>query len=191
MRKYLLIIALFLCASASAQEVKDNLFLSRNKGVVGAFGYNGCGWRFDRVDGMTVMLNIYGVHLDYSFNGEGNNEGNTGIDIYYGYRTHAFHVGYSIPICDWFKVTPVIGYNNWQEGYYDGLDYTVDGNGIHNKFTATSYVRGFDFGLVLSAEIAKILVLYVNVERYNIGVGAGISFRTDSPWLPQQKRAGH
>ena len=59
MRKYLFIIALFLCASASAQEVKDNLFLSRNKGVVAAFGYNGCGWRFDRVDGMTAMLNIY------------------------------------------------------------------------------------------------------------------------------------
>jgi hypothetical protein len=184
MKKLLLIIATLLTIGVTeAQEVKNNAFLVRNKGCVAAFGYNGSGWSFDNVDGVTALLNIYGVHFDFSFNAEGNNEGNTGIDIYQGYRTRSFHIGYSIPICNWLKITPVVGYNNWGKGYYDGLDYTVGQSGIQNKFTATSRIKGFDFGAVVSAEIAKTVVLYINIERYNIGAGVGICLRSDSPWL--------
>lgn len=150
---------------------------------MGAFGYNGSGWSHNTVNGFQALVNIWGFHVDCAFNAEGNNEGNTGTGIYYGYRTWAVHVGYSFPICEWFKITPVVGYNYWGKGYYDGLDYTVDGNGIHNKFTPLETHKDFDYGVVLSVEIAKFIVLYANIERHNIGVGLGISFRKDSWWM--------
>ena len=171
---------LLLFTPLSAQEVK---FLDRNKMCIAAFGYNGNGWRHETVDGFSAMMNILGVHIDFGFNGEGNNEGNTGIGKYYGYKTSTWHIGYSIPACEWLKITPVVGSSKWAKGYYDGLDYTADGNGIHNKFYPSEQYKKFDYGVVISAEIAKFVVLYVNVERYNIGAGLGISFRTDSWWL--------
>lgn len=176
MKKIISIIVILLSiTSVSAQK---SSIIEYNKTPWAAFGYNCSGYSHKGVNGMCGMMNILGVHVDYAFNAEGNNEGNSGIDRYYGYETYAWHLGYSIPVTEYFKVTPVIGMSKWGEGYYDGLDYTIDENGIHNQFNATYEYRRFDYGVVLSAEIKKTIVLYVNLERENIGVGIGVTFQT-------------
>lgn len=179
MRKLIIFIALiFICAASSAQESK---FLARNKGVSFGIGYNNSGsFRLLKddyitgVNGMSIYMFCWGAYLDVAFNTEGDQSGNMGIDIYDGYKTSAFHVGYAIPLCKWFRVIPVIGYSKWAEGYYDGSDYGVNGYGIVNRFYPRKHLNAVDYGVVLQFMIGKWVDIVVNVEAYNIGIGAGI-----------------
>jgi hypothetical protein len=128
------------------------------------------------VSGANIAINVYGIYFDASFNVEGNHSGNTGIDKYYGYKTSSWHLGYSFPVCEWFKIIPVVGQSKYAEGFYDGLDYNVTNNGISNKFyvSGDSYTE-FDYGVVFNFKICKFLNIYAAIERYNFGIGAGLS----------------
>ena len=176
MRKYLYIIAFLL--STTLLSAQESLFLERNKVLEVGVGYNGNGWTYDNINGTMLVLNIYGVHFDFGNNSEGNHENNIGVDKYSGYQMFTWHLGYSLPICDWLKITPVIGANKRASGYYDGGDYSFDSDGnVHNKFHPNSTLKGFDYGVVVTARFAKCLMAYVNIERHNIGVGIGFSLK--------------
>lgn len=158
-------------------KVKYYPFVERNKAFSFNIGYNysyGVEGRYKGVSGMSFALSLYGVYLDFSGNVEGNHAGNMGVDKYSGYKTQALHIGYTFPISDWMRIIPVIGYSTSAIGYYDGSDFTVDENGVSNKFHASDKSVFFDYGVVVNVTIVKWLSLYANIERRNIGMGVGV-----------------
>lgn len=174
-----LLCAMLMICSLSPLYAQVNNIVEYNKVVWCAIGYNVAGYTHEGKGGFSAVVNCCGVHIDYGENIEGSQEANMGVGIYDGYKTSAFHIGYSLPVTECFKVTPVFGVSNWAKGYYDGLDYIIDDDAyIHNKFYPTYEYSRFDYGLILSYEIERAAVVYLNIERDNIGIGVGISFRT-------------
>ena len=107
-------------------------------------------------------------------------EKNMGIDKYEGYHAYSWHIGYSLPVCDWFKVTPFVGKAVWAQGYWDGGDWVVTDSGIANNFIPDGwYHKGLDVGIELNFTIATYLNIFINATTYNIGFGLGgsIPFR--------------
>lgn len=136
-------------------------------------GYNSC----DDVGGVNFLLSCYGIYIDYSANSEGNYSSYTGIDVYDGYNTSSWHIGYSIPITSSFKITPLIGSVDWMSGYWDGGDWWVTNDGIQNNFVPTATYKEIDFGINISYSFTNYtnwgFFIYANLSKYNIGGGIG------------------
>lgn len=183
MRKTLLIIALIflaLCPFANAQNIFEY-----NKSFEFGLGYSRSGtfaaMRDPKVTALNsahVYLLFYGFYIDAGGCKNKDHTRNLGIEKYDGYKNGYLHVGYAIPVCRWAKIIPNIGYFYWAKGYWDGLDYTVDSNGIVNEFYAEHTYKKFDIGVTLSATFAKYFNAYVNVTLNNISVGLGAAI----PW---------
>jgi len=182
MKKIIIILTFILC-NILYSNAQTNVF-QYNKCVDVNFGYNACNGPMSvvnpdikSVSGANLAISVYGIYFDASFNVEGNHSGNTGIDKYYGYKTSSWHLGYSFPVCKWFKIIPVLGQSKYAEGFYDGLDYHITNNGsISNKFNVSGDIYNkFDYGVVFNFNICKYLNIYTAIERYNFGIGVGIS----------------
>lgn len=160
--------------------VKYSSFLDRNKAICLNIGYNNSSSLWGKkpsyvhgVNGISVGISAYGVYVSLAMNTEGAHHSNMGVDLYDGYNTAAYHIGYTLPISDWLSITPVIGYSYWQSGYYDGSDYTVDRYGVHNKFIAEFSHSAFDYGAIVNFTLWKYVNVFFNITSNNIGGGLG------------------
>lgn len=169
-----------------ARGGKYSPFLDRNKAVSLNIGYNNSCFlgkkkhpNMHGVSGMSVGISIYGVYINLAANIEGSHHSNMGVDKYQGYNTLAYHIGYTLPINDWLSVTPIIGKSDWQSGYYDGSDYTVDQYGVHNKFHAEDRYSTFDYGAIINVTIFKYVNVFFNITYANIGGGIGMRLSFD------------
>lgn len=168
-------------------NAQDRL-LDYNKEISFSVGYNSNGGitalRDNNVIGVPSIyasVQIYGFYIGLSYNSGDDHSRNLGIEKYSGYRTRAYHFGYAIPICRWFKVIPIIGYSTWESGYWDGSDWAVDSEGVYNKFYADYSHKAFDYGVSLHFTIAKFINLYTNVTANNISLGAGLTLPLRKP----------
>lgn len=144
MKKKILIVLLVLFTTS----VNGQTFFKRNKNL--SFGV-----QFGAVDHhnntdmgfQTLMATItcYGVYLDIG--GWPTSHGSdVRVDKWDDEHCFAFHVGYQLPVLNWLKITPLIGYYNHESGYTDGSKWTVTKSGIKNKFVALDKLNGVDFG---------------------------------------------
>lgn len=187
-RLLLIVASITIAHQALAQYVAPRSnFIERNRtfdinvgysrlGAVGALRDN----RVRGLNGMHAAVRLYGIYFDYSRNTEGDESKNMGIDKYEGYHAYSWHIGYSLPVCDWFKVTPFVGKAVWAQGYWDGGDWVVTDSGIDNNFIPDGwYHKGLDVGIELNFTIATYLNIFINATTYNIGFGLGgsIPFR--------------
>ncbi|MBO7478497.1 MAG: hypothetical protein J6U04_11285 [Salinivirgaceae bacterium] len=88
----------------------------------------------------------------------------------------AFHAGYQIPIVDWFRIIPEIGYFSVSEGTTDGSKYTVDKDGIHNKYTADWKDNGLDYGVVVVLQLFDCFNLDFSITRNTMYGGLGLAY---------------
>lgn len=180
--KKIIIILIFILSNILYSYAQTNM-LQYNKCVDFNFGYNVCNGpmslansNVERVSGLKISGSAFGIYFDASLNVEGNHSGNTGIDNYYGYKTSSWHLGYSFPVCRWFKIIPIVGMSKYAEGYYDGSDWYITRNGISNKFKQDGFgYIAVDYGVVFNFNIYKFLNIYTSIERCNFSIGAGIS----------------
>ena len=179
MKKILLFLIMSLISTYSFGQ---STFLERNKTIDVNLGYSSLGAtaalhrdNIHGVNGMHCSLSGWGAYFDFSVNTEGAYERELGLEKYNGYYVNSWHVGYALPVCDWFKIIPTIGIHTWLKGYYDGSDWFVDDYGIVNRFKdARGDYRRFDCGASFQFTLFKYLNLYVNVTSYNIGGGIGL-----------------
>lgn len=179
--KKILICLVAICVSCS---VYGQRLIDYNKTVDFNFGYNSSSGLLPAVNSnvypvaaMQMSLSVYGIYFDASFNVEGNHSGNTGLGQYYGNKTSSWHLGYSLPVCKWLKIIPVVGMSKWAEGYYDGSDWHLSHSGISNKFVQVGYsYNAVDFGVVFNFTVCKFINIYTNFELHNVGVGIGFSY---------------
>ena len=172
----LLLLVMTFAHKGAAQDLFDY-----NKTFEVNIGYNSCGGfrplidrRIHNISGMSASLSLWGFYLGFISNTQGiDGFRDMGLDTYPGYVASTLHIGYSIPLCSWAKITPIIGWSKWANGYYDGSDWGVDSNGIYNKFHSLNQYAFLDYGLVMNFTIKKYLNLFVNISANNIGVGGG------------------
>lgn len=138
-------------------SVNAQTFFERNKNI--SFGI-----QFGAVDHhnntdmgfQTLMATVscYGVYLDIG--GWPRAYGSDArIDKWDDEYCIAFHIGYQLPILDWLKITPIIGYYNHESGYTDGYYWKVNQYGIDNKFVALDELNGFDYGGNIQIDIKR------------------------------------
>lgn len=91
-------------------------------------------------------VSVYGVYADIG--GWPRSHGNdVRIDKWDDESCFMFHLGYQIPLCSWFKVTPLMGYYKHESGMTDGYHWRSGNNGIVNKFDVHDKFNGFDYGV--------------------------------------------
>ncbi|MBR6083078.1 MAG: hypothetical protein IKP62_09155 [Salinivirgaceae bacterium] len=139
----------------------------------GALGLNskkalGCGG---------VSMSLYGFYFDCLckplFHGS-----STGVEKWDDSFGFTLHAGYQIPIVDWLRIIPEIGYFSVSEGTTDGSKYSVDKDGIHNKYTADWKDKGLDYGAVMVLHFFDCFNIDFAVTRNTMygGLGFGIHF---------------
>lgn len=169
MRKYLFIIALFLCASASAQDY--GIDLHNNRRMIISVDYSALNWSRGNVAGITTSLNLYGVYLDVGFNTQGNYQFKNDEQLRNGYKVRSYHVGYTIPITHRFRIIPILGYMNWQSGVYNCAS---DG-----KFTPSITDKKIDYGFKASYEVFEGFCVSATLQRHIAGFGVGLCFNAE------------
>ena len=155
-RCLLLICGLFLPTAALAQEPKIDLGL--NKCMTIAAGYNNCRFDDSNVSQLAFSASIYGVYADVSFNVANNPTFRSKTPEDKAVSLFSVHTGYNIPLCKWFRITPVVGCV------------------MYHKTLPAAQSFKVDYGFVCSFVVAEWLNLYANLERYHVGFGAGIRF---------------
>ena len=98
---------------------------------------------------LMAHLSIYGVYVDIG-GWPRSHRSDVRIDKWDDESCLMFHIGYQIPLCSWFKITPLAGYYNHQIGTTDGSRWRYDPNsynGINNSFDVKYELNGFDYGV--------------------------------------------
>ena len=169
MRKYLLIIALFLCASASAQDYGVDLY--NNRRMIISVDYSAFNWSQTNVAGITASLNLFGVYADVGFNIQGNHLLKSDGQYRNGYKVMSYHVGYTIPITHRFRIIPILGYMNWQSG-----GYSCSSKG---DFTPSITEKKIDYGFKASYEVFEGFCVSATLQRHIVGFGVGLCFNAE------------
>lgn len=178
MKKIIFILIAIMClANTYAQS-----FIDRNKNIsigahFGAVGQN------EDMGLQIIMLNVtvYGVYID--FGGWPQSHGSDiNVGIWEADKAELFHIGYQLPVTNWLKITPLIGYANDETGYTNGYNYKIDQYGIHNQFISETGISDFDFGGQAKFEIPinkktsiDIMGTYTKYSWYG-GIGVTIDF---------------
>ena len=146
MKRFILlgIISIFALSGYSQELYKGGLLKYNNSLSFGI--YSGLAGKGQKIENpiFGFSLSAYGIYIDYMFlcrdrdkyifDGLGNN------------RSENFHIGYQIPISNWMKITPVIGYSfneNRGEYLYTFSPYST----LQRIATPRTMDEGFDFGI--------------------------------------------
>lgn len=127
--------------------------------VLGGFGFN---------------VTVWGVYFDMLIHGA-EHAGSTKLGPWNDKQGIALHLGYQIPITEWLRIIPLVGYGEINEGITDGSQYTIDKNGIHNRYRATWRHGGFDAGGALCFNF-KFVSVYLTGSIWSVSGGVGFAF---------------
>ena len=96
------------------------------------------------------------------------------VDVWDDDKALTCHLGYQVPLTNWLRIIPMVGYAYDVTGTTDGHDWSYN-NGIHNKFNIDEKVEGFDYGAAVVFNIN-----HVNIQgtytKYNWYIGIGYEF---------------
>lgn len=97
------------------------------------------------------------------------------VDTWDADRAFLAHIGYTVPINSFIRITPVVGYALNESGTTNGHKWSATSSGIHNSFNADFSCKGFDPGCVLTINI-KHFNLYGTYTRFAWYGGIGLEF---------------
>ena len=122
-----------------------------------------------------VSMTICGVYLDF-IGSPTKHGGSTEVKKWKDTRGVTFHAGYQVPIARWLRIIPEIGYYSVTEGTTDGSNYSVDKNGIHNKYTVKWKDSGLDYGGVLVLHLFHCFDINFAVTKNTMYGGLGVDY---------------
>lgn len=173
MRKTLVLIVFFI-TGLSVMAQSRIAEVNNNKYAIGIqFGEVGIG-KSQTLFGGGINAIIWGVYVDFLLHPNAHHS-STEVGTWHDKQGIATHIGYQIPFSKTFRIIPMIGYGEVNEGITDGSDYSIDGSGVHNKYHATSRDGGFDFGAAFVLNFG-ILNIYATTTYWSLSAGVGIEF---------------
>ena len=141
--------------------------------TLGAFGFN-------------VML--HGLYLDFSYNAPEHITARA-FNTWNDNEGFAFHIGYQIPITEFIRVIPLVGYGEINTGVTNGYEYTFNNNYNYsysynnndkaqgsNKYHKEWQHGGFDAGASIVLNLGPINFLVTGTIW---GFYAGVAFEID------------
>ena len=170
MRRYLYILVLLLSVtSLSAQDY--GIDLNNNRRMIIGASYSALNWSQTNIAGITTSISIYGIYADIGFNTQGNFKFKGDGTPRNGYKVNSYNIGYTIPISHRFRLTPIIGYMNFQSGIYDCQSV--------NEFSAIHTDKKINYGFVVGYEVFEALSITATLQRHVIGFGVGLCFNAE------------
>ena len=174
MKKFLLVLVLLFGALVSHAQIFPVADVNNHHYEVGfQGGAIGLGKELT-LAGFGFNLTVWGVYFDLLINGA-EHAGSTKVGTWNDNQGVAVHLGYQIPITQWLRVIPLVGYGEINTGITDGRDYTIDKNGVHNRYRATWRHGGFDAGGSLCFNI-KYVSIYLTGTMWSVSGGVGFAF---------------
>ena len=185
MKKIVILIALVtLAVSASAQQMFDFQSNTRRLEAGLIFGQVGTSTPYARLTlGASVMA--YGVFVDYLKSEPQHRYANTdelSDDKWEDSVAYCINAGYQIPIFDWLRIMPIVGYAQTNEGITDGSKLRVDtdeySSTLYHPYKVTPGTRThyFNYGGGLSIQPCKWFSINLAATRYALYGGIGINF---------------
>ena len=167
----LIILNLF-CSTLNAKKWFDtnkNLSLGVMYGKIGAseeISQNAWG----------LNLQIFGLYFDCM--GKPRKHGNdVAIDKWKETEAVSYHFGYQIPIVEYVRIIPIIGYYSVKTGTTDGYNWSVTQNGISNAFNIDKKNCGMDCGGVLVLNYSFVCLYGAYTKHNQFYGGVGIEYR--------------
>lgn len=185
MKKLIVFITLFsLALSASAQQMFD--FSSNNWRIEAGlnFGQAGSFTPYARL-ALGANATIFGVQVDY-LKAEPQHEYADADEIsdnkWEDSVAYCINVGYQIPVFNWLRIVPLVGYAQTNEGITDGSKLRVDSDeysfNLYHPYTVTPGTRThyFNFGGGISVQPCKWFSINLAATRTALYGGIGINF---------------
>ena len=155
----------------------ENMF-KRNKAFGFGIGYTKLNYSDDISDNaIGGFFNLYGVYLEGSFGGLGGHRNSVEVKKWDDEKDgYCIHVGYQIPLCKYFRITPIVGYTSTKIGETDGYHWSVGDGHIYNSYNTRERVSGIDYGAISSVLIENLFVVYGTITNRIFSVGIGFDF---------------
>lgn len=129
-----------------------------------------------QLGGFGINFTFWGFYLDFLVNGAEHSSSQTS-DSYEDNQGAAIHVGYQLPINDWFRVIPLIGYCEVNQGITDGSSYSYNEQGSRqNSYSATARSGSFNFGASAVFHPFDHINFYLTGTLYSVYAGIGYEF---------------
>lgn len=111
----------------------------------------GCGYNVDKSGMiMNISTTLCGFVFDMATCYR-NHGSDWSVGIWNDDRYRIYRFGFDIPVYKNFSVAPLIGVYNYEKGYTNGYNYSIDNNGnLNNSFYATKSKSCVDYGVRLS-----------------------------------------
>ena len=120
---------------------------------------------------------LYGFYFDLLIKGRSHG-GDVAVGKWKDKEADSFHFGYQIPIIEYVRIVPIIGYSSVKTGMTDGYNWSISQHGLSNSFNVDKKIGGFDCGgvLVLNYSIISLYGGYTNYNMFYGGVGIELRF---------------
>ena len=163
---------------AMVVNAQDYTFSQRQKYISFGIQYAMVDQNSNKIDShnaFVINMSIYGVYADLGLMSPKHNR-SVEIDKWRNeHSVESFHFGFQLPITQWLRITPIMGYYNHESGYTDGHDWGVDKYGVYNKFHTEKQSNGPDCGVnvELSFDYVSLYGTYTEHMWY-AGIGVNI-----------------
>ena len=130
--------------------------------------------------GLGANLLAYGVYLDGLYSAP-EHRSDPKMGVWDDSSAFSVHIGYQVPILEWLRIIPIIGYAEVSRGTTDGTDYNYEYSTsshqwiINNKYTKSWKNGGFDAGGSLVVNLGPVN-LFVTGTMSSVYGGIGVEF---------------
>ena len=172
----LVVLFSFVCINnVNADNTYNDVFKKANNTFNMGIHFGGIGCSQDLgLQEFLISATIKGVYADFG-GWPRSHGGDVGVDVWDDDEAITCHLGYQLPITNWLRVIPMVGYAYDATGTTDGYNWSYNSHGIHNEFDIAEEVKGFDYGTAIVFNIK-----HVNIQgtytKYNWYVGIGYEF---------------
>ena len=119
-------------------------------------------------------MSVKGFYLDFG-GWPQDHAGDVRVDTWDADKAILFHLGYTVPINKFIRLTPLVGYASNESGVTNGHNWSATSSGIHNQFEVEWSKKGFDPGCQLTINI-KHFNIYGTFTRFAWYGGIGFEF---------------
>lgn len=180
MKKMILAVALLLTGmTANAQWFPFRDVNTTHYGVGFHGGALGLGKEVTRA-AFGVNALAYGVYLDFLYNSPQHRH-DPKMDVWNDSSVFSLHIGYQIPILEFLRIIPIVGYAEVNKGVTDGTQYSYEYSSgskqwlVYNKYTKEWKDGGFDAGGSLVVNIGPVNI-FVTGTMSSVYGGVGVEF---------------
>ena len=157
----------FVCVNnVMAHNSYKDVFKKANNTFNIAIHFGGIGCSQDLgLQEFLVSTTIKGVYAD--FGGWPSKHGSdVDVDVWDDDKALTCHLGYQVPVTNWLRIIPMVGYAYDVTGTTDGHDWSYN-NGIHNKFNIDEKVECISSAICIYNSTENLLSKTCKIEDKN------------------------